>query len=662
MKKGSHLLLVSLIATSVSASAQSRIVEMADIPAGQFYMGSSARCENFDEGPIHKVIIPGPFRMSVNEITNAQYELFDPAHKSMRGRDGVSTADNEAVVNVSYNDAIAFCRWLSEKEGRNYRLPTEAEWEYACRAGTYTPYSFGESLPEACCRSQRIARDYDSVSLAVGQTPANPFGLHDMHGNVEEWCLDFYGPYSTADPINPGGPDKGEFRVTRGGSHHTPEAFLRSANRMAMLPADRNSLTGFRIVESYSQPRLHPVTITPGLYQIAVKTTRHSWPAPLDKPLFAEPAPFVVEPSCGNNTPFYAHNHQPALTWCDNGDLLAIWFSANAENGREVTVLASRLRAGSDSWDEPSEFLRIPDRNLTGSSLLHLPDGRLLHINGMEAAGDWQNLAMIARESSDNGASWSPLRIIAPDHTRRHQVIAGPIVTSEGYILQTCDAGPGGADGTALHISRDGGITWTDPWDGTPLPDFTTDSVGTTIAGIHAAIVTLADGSLMAMGRGNSIPGPDGQPRMPVSISTDMGRTWTYRPSEFTPIDGGQRLILRRLNEGPLLLVAFTDHPERTPADQRGMKFTAADGTEFIGRGLFAALSYDDGQTWPVRKLLTDGTERMLDGGAWTGQFLMTPTTAEPKGYLAATQTPDNVIHILSSRLHYRINLPWLEQ
>ena len=663
MKLSARLAVASIL-SSLSLAAQTTIfpIEMVRIPSGHFYMGSPARGENFDEGPVHKVFV-NEFQMSVNEITNAQFEAFRPEHRALRGRDGVSTADDDAVVNVSYNDALAFCQWLSEKEHRPYRLPTEAEWEYACRAGTYTPYSFGEWLPEECRRSQRIARDYDSVSLAVGRTPANAFGLRDMHGNVEEWCLDFYGPYSLSNVINPGGPDRGEYRVTRGGSHHTPDQFLRSANRMAMLPDDRNSLTGFRIVQAHSEPHLHRAAATPAPYQIAVATNKFAWPAPSSQPLFAEPVPFVIEPSCGNQVPFYAHNHQPALTWCDNGDLLAIWFTANAENGREVAVLISRLRAGSDSWDEPSEFLRIPDRNLTGSSLLHLPDGRLLHINGMEAAGDWQNLAMIARESSDNGATWSPLRIIAPDHTRRHQVIAGPIVTPDGTaIIQACDAGPGGADGTAIHISRDGGLTWTDPWDGTPLPDFTTDTCGTTIAGIHAGIVTLADGSLMAMGRGNSIPGPDGKPKMPVSISHDMGQTWSYHPSEFTPIDGGQRLILRRLNEGPLLLVSFTNHPDRTPEADRGMTFTAPDGTLFTGHGMFAALSFDEGLTWPVRRLITDGIERPLDGGAWTGQFLMTETTAEPKGYLAATQTPDNTIHILSSRLHYRINLPWLLQ
>lgn len=654
-------LLAVLVSTTVMGTAHAQDIEMADIPAGSFLMGSDRGGEDFDESPVHKVILTTPFRMSVNEITNAQFEQFRPSHKALRGKDGVSTADDDAAVNVSYHDAVDFCRWLSEKEGRNYRLPTEAEWEYACRAGTVTPYSSGERLPDVCLRSQRIARDYDSVSLATGVTPPNAFGLRDMHGNVEEWCLDRYGRYSPDTQTNPGGPSEGEFRVTRGGSHHTPVEYLRSSNRMAMLPDDRHSLTGFRIVESDAvlTPSGHPYPKP--LNQTDVSPEPYRWAEPSDEPLFAQPIPFVIPPSEGNPAPFYSHNHQPALTWCDNGDLLAVWFSANAENGREMTVLASRLRAGADSWDEPSEFLRIADRNLTGSSLLNDGNGRLIHINGMEAAGDWQNLAMIIRESHDNGATWSDIRIASPEHTRRHQVIAGPIITPQGWIIQACDAGPGSNDGTAVHISRDGGRTWADPWDGSPLPEFTNDTCGTTIAGIHAGIVTLSDGSLMAMGRGNSIPDADGKQRMPVSISYDMGATWHYHPSAFTPIDGGQRLILRRLNEGPLLLVAFTDHPERTPEPDRGMLFRSDDGSTFTGYGMFAAVSYDEGRTWPVRKLLTDASGLTFTGGAWTGDFTMTECTAEPKGYLAATQTPDNVIHILSSRLHYRINLPWIE-
>ena len=239
-------------------------------------------------------------------------------------------------------------------------------------------------------------------------------------------------------------------------------------------------------------------------------------------------------------------------------------------------------------------------------------------------------------------------------------MIAGGIVLGDGTIVQPCDAGPEGNDGTAVQVSRDGGLTWEDPWNGSPLPvipgtiQIADSTVSSTIGGIHAGVVELTDGSLLALGRGNPVPCGD-KLFMPKSVSKDGGRTWTVTASEFPPIDGGQRLVLRRLNEGPLLLVSFTDHPERSA--EKGMYFGAEKGY-----GVFVALSYDDGATWPVKKLLTDGNPRTLDGGAWTGTFKMDATHSEPKGYFAATQTPDGTIHILSSRLHYRLNLPWIEQ
>ena len=158
----------------------------------------------------------------------------------------------------------------------------------------------------------------------------------------------------------------------------------------------------------------------------------------------------------------------------------------------------------------------------------------------------------------------------------------------------------------------------------------------------------------MALGRGNSIADKSGELKMPMSISKDGGRTWTYHASQLSPIDGGQRLILMRLNEGPLLLLSFT-YNQKTPVDKRGHDFG---GVEKYG--LYAAVSYDEGKTWPVRKLFTDGQERMLDGGAWTGRFLMDATHAEPMGYMAATQTPDNTIHLVSSRLYSTFNLAWV--
>ena len=241
----------------------------------------------------------------------------------------------------------------------------------------------------------------------------------------------------------------------------------------------------------------------------------------------------------------------------------------------------------------------------------------------------------------------------------RHQVIAGTFVTREGWMIQPCDATPSASGGTAIHISKDKGQTWTDPWDGRPS-EYVQGGKGTTIAGIHAGVVQLKDGRLMALGRKNNIKDKDGRERMPMSISDDMGKTWTYSASEFPPLEGHQRLVLTRLNEGPLLFVSFTDHPYRTPENERGLLFTDKDGKTYRGYGLYAALSFDEGKTWPVKRLITDGEYRLLNGGAWTQFFEMDATHAEPRGYLACTQTPDNMIHLISSRLHYRFNLAWL--
>ena len=178
---------------------------------------------------------------------------------------------------------------------------------------------------------------------------------------------------------------------------------------------------------------------------------------------------------------------------------------------------------------------------------------------------------------------------------------------------------------------------------------------GVLVRGIHAGVVGLRDGRLLAFGRSQPLDG-----RMPMSVSGDLGESWTSRPSPFPPIDSGQRLVLTRLIEGPLLLVSFTDPASQVSSEAwRGMEFNDADGKPFIGHGLFAALSFDEGETWPTRKLLTPGSG-VYAGGGWTREFTATPTLAEPKGYLAAAQTPDGMIHLISSRLHYRFNLAWV--
>lgn len=563
-----------------------------------FFAAVLIACETVTVPPL--VEIPGTegLRMGTTEITNAQYEAFAPSHKALRGYKGFSKADDEAVILVSWDEANAYCEWLSRKTGRHFRLPTEAEWEFACRAGTTTAYNTGETFPEEQWKVQKNTRDKEPVSLQVAQFAPNAWGLYDMHGNVEEWCLDACSSSralpSLSSPSSPA--PTGDLRAVRGGSHNTPVEFLRSDSRSASLPEDRSVLLGFRIVEP------------------SPAREKSQGQAGSIGPVFREPVPYVIEPVDG--TPFYAHNHQPAVTWTPEGTLLAIWFSTQAEAGREMVVLQSEFDG--ERWTPATLFCKVPGRNMTGSALLTLESGEILHFQGVGDAGEWKDLALATRKR-DLGGHWSPLRYIEPEHEVRHQVIAGPIVTRDGRILLCCDAGPDGEAGTSLHISKDGGKTWKD--------------MGSTIAGIHAGIVERADGSLMAFGRGNSIEG-----HMPCSVSRDGGYTWEYSPTEFPPIGSGQRLVLKRLQEGPLMLCSF--------------------GAE----GLFAALSYDDGASWPVKKLLTDGVERTLDGGAWTGSFTMDSTHAEPKGYLCCTQSPDGIIHLLSSRVHYRFNLEWLRQ
>ena len=596
-------LLLSLVFLAACSSVP--VPVMVDIPAGSFVMGSeNPPMPEWDEAPAHEVTLPA-FRMSATEITNAQYEAFDPAHKALRGYEGFSSADDEAVIMVSWADAKAYCEWLSRRTGRSFRLPTEEEWEYACRAGTTTAYNTGDTYPEEFWKVQENTRFKEPVSLQVAQFEPNAWGLYDMHGNVEEWCLDAYVPYGHS-----GRSEASPFcRVVRGGSHNTPVRFLRSANRSGSLPEDRSVLLGFRIVEAAPSTQTSPSVLEST--QMGGSSTK--WASPVREACFEEPLPYVVAPVDG--TPFYSHNHQPAVTWLPGGGLLAIWFSTDAEAGREMVVLQSQFDG--KAWSPATLFCKVPDRNMTGSALLTLDNGEILHFQGVGDAGEWKDLALAMRRLSADG-TWMPLHYIEPEHRVRHQVIAGPVVTRDGRILLCCDAGPDGEAGTALHVSKDGGETWED-----------TSSL---IKGIHAGIVELKDGRLMAFGRGNAIDG-----RMPCSISADGGYTWTYSATEFPPIGSGQRLVLKRLQEGPLMLCSF--------------------GPD----GLFVALSYDEGESWPVKKLLTDGKKRVLDGGAWTGTFTLDATHAEPKGYLACTQSPDGVIHLLSSRVHYRFNLAWLE-
>ncbi len=340
------------------------------------------------------------------------------------------------------------------------------------------------------------------------------------------------------------------------------------------------------------------------------------------------------------------HNHCPALVNCPNGDLLAIWYTCRTEPGRELGIVASRLPHGADEWQVASNFWDAPDRNDHASALWVDEKGTLYHFNGLSAAATWGSLATIMRTSTDNGATWSKARLIMPEHGLHHMPIESVFRLADGTILLPCDAVPGGSGGSAVLLSKDNGRTWTDPADGTPIPSFKDGSKGATIAGIHAGVVQRRDGVLMAFGRGNSIDG-----RMPMSLSADGGKTWTYSASPFPPIGGGQRLVILRLAEGPILFCSFG----------RSVTITDASGKPRPVSGLFAALSTDEGKTWAIKRPITDdGPARTLDGGGNTHKFTMSAHSAEPRGYMSICQTPDRVIHLISSKQHYQFNLAWI--
>ena len=636
-----------------AAQVNSVGMKMVPVKPGSFRMGSTSG--DWDESPAGDVTISRQFRMSATEVTNGQYEQYDPAHKKLRGKLGFSQEDNEAVVFVSWHDAVAFCRWLSEKEGKPYRLPTEAEWEYACRAGTTTPYWTGETLPDAFQKNgveswyPGKVTEGDIVSLEVGSTRPNPWGLYEMHGNVEEWCLDWYGPYASGPQTDPVGAETGSYRVTRGGSHSTTSEYLRSSNRLGTLPEDKSWLIGFRVVEGEmpaSPPS--PPTETPlnarDVSQEVPKDLKNG-PDP-GKPYFHGPRVYVKVPEAESCPMYNRHNHCPAIVNCPNGDLLAIWYTCAREPGRELGIVASRLPYGEEEWQVASPFWDTPDRNDHASALWVDEKGTLYHFNGLGVAATWGALATVMRTSNDNGATWSKARLIMPEHGVHHMPIESVIRTQEGAILVPCDAVPGGNGGSALLVSRDNGATWYDPGEGRPDPEFTAGSTGAWIAGIHAGFVQRRDGPLMAFGRGNTI-----DDHMPMSLSRDLGENWTYSASPFPPIGTGQRLVVLRLQEGPILLCSFA----------REARFRDAAGNEQVGSGLFAALSEDEGKSWEIKRLITDdGPMRRVDGGGNTGKFTMGPLSAEPRGYFSICQAANGVIHLISSKQHYAFNLAWL--
>jgi formylglycine-generating enzyme required for sulfatase activity len=263
------------------------------IQPGQFIMGSPATEEGryAQRESQHKVTLTKPFHLGIHHITRGQFASFvkDTGYRTDAEREGwayciapdgtqavrtegaswrkpgFDQADDHPAVEVTWNDAQEFCLWLTKKEARPYRLPTEAEWEYACRAGTSTAFFWGEK-PDggqgfANCSDLTAKEKFPGwnsfnwhdgfvYTSPVGSFKPNSWGLYDMIGNALEWCEDRYGPYGEADRTDPTGPEppaKYPFRVLRGGSWFDSPKACRSAFRYGNPPDLRNDLIGFRV-------------------------------------------------------------------------------------------------------------------------------------------------------------------------------------------------------------------------------------------------------------------------------------------------------------------------------------------------------------------------------------------------------------------------------
>ncbi len=226
------------------------------IKAGEFVMGTRVNEPNSqsDEWPQHRVRITKPFMMGRYEVTQGQYQAVMGVNPSRFSRRADS--DDRPVENVSGDDAMEFCRRPSEKEGKSYRLPTEAEWEYACRAGVATAYCFGDD-PSELNRYGWFDANSANVTHPVGEKRANAWGLYDMYGNVGEWCgdcydEDYYARSPAADPTGPAiQPGYLPYRVLRGGSWDSnPQncrSGCRSGYRSRSAPDVRDGLIGFRL-------------------------------------------------------------------------------------------------------------------------------------------------------------------------------------------------------------------------------------------------------------------------------------------------------------------------------------------------------------------------------------------------------------------------------
>lgn len=338
-------------------------MEMALIPSGEFQMGSPEAewGRDSDEGPIHRVRITRPFYLGVYEVTQQQYEQVMGSNPSyLKGA-------TLPVEQVSWTEALEFCRRLSAKEGREYRLPTEAQWEYACRAGATTRYWFGDSDP---LLAQYAWYDSNSERSThpVGEKSPNAFGLYDMHGSVCEWCADWHAFYPNSPVDDPTGATSGLRRVYRGGAWTFNPVACRAACRRGDAPASRYAHLGFRvsgaIAANVRDSSATPLQSKPSAPQSVVAPPPLPKPQAADAPGKAKPQPSPELPTSTNCRTLQGHrNRVSSLAYSPDGSVLA---SGSQDGAIKI-------------WDpQTGQALKTLEAEALVCSVAVAPDGRVL--------------------------------------------------------------------------------------------------------------------------------------------------------------------------------------------------------------------------------------------------------------------------------------------
>lgn len=579
---------------------------------------------NWDEGPVHEVRITQPYEIAVARVTQREFARFKPDYEDLLKSFEINWDPDAPAVMVSWGEAMAYCQWLSEREGEPIRLPTEAEWEFA-------------------------ARDADAM------------GLQGIGDGFQEWCMDWWELYPAEPITDPLGAREGKVRVTR---NHHPRLDTRSMSRVterpldefrwrvtdrsANVPAIRERGLGLRLVRAPlpAGTYLEPAPVAEVFRNVSQQRFIWNKQSNPDRPLF-ETQVHIVPPDDAmewRRLPYFSRHHVANVTWCDNGDLLVTAFTAPTDYSEQKALLLTRLRQGAEQWDPPARFIVAPDRSVGHGVLFNNGEGEIHYYHPISGAG-------LKHVSKDNGATWSEPRIVhvTPPGGPRFSPMMSIVRRSDGAMILPSDVGRG--EGTAMFESTDNGESWKEVtrygWNAEKFGK-AGESAGW-IAGIHNSPVELADGSWLSYGRIGDIDG-----RAPMSISRDGGRTWTYQASPFPPIDTSQKPVMLRLEEGPILLIWFTDpkekNCERRGITKQGMDFVDENGDTHRGYGLFATLSCDEGQTWPVRKLIPEDPD------------LPWQTRYEGGVNMDMVQTSDGFIHLVDSRRYWRFNLAWVNQ